>query len=100
MKITAKDICEIVEGEIVGDPNVIISGPSKIEEGVKGTISFLANPKYNSFAYSTEASALLVAKDFVPIQDIKPTLIKVENVYSSLSKLLHSFEHNKMGWNF
>ena len=95
MKITAKDICDIVEGEIVGDPNVVISGPSKIEEGIKGTISFLANPKYNSYAYSTKASALLVAKDFIPMQEIKPTLIKVENVYTSLSKLLQSFEQKE-----
>jgi UDP-3-O-[3-hydroxymyristoyl] glucosamine N-acyltransferase len=93
MKITTKDICDMVQGELVGDPDVIIKGPSKIEEGKKGTISFLANPKYNTFAYSTEASALLVSKDFVPTQEIKPTLIKVENVYSSLSKLLSSFNH-------
>jgi UDP-3-O-[3-hydroxymyristoyl] glucosamine N-acyltransferase len=93
MKITTKDICDMVQGELVGDPDVIIKGPSKIEDGKKGTISFLANPKYNTFAYSTEASALLVSKDFVPTQKIKPTLIKVDNVYSSLSKLLSSFNH-------
>ncbi|WP_235296849.1 UDP-3-O-(3-hydroxymyristoyl)glucosamine N-acyltransferase [Portibacter marinus] len=93
MHITTKDICDIVQGELVGDPDVIIKGPSKIEEGKKGTISFLANPKYNTFAYSTEASALLVSKDFQPTKEIKPTLIKVENVYSSLSKLLSSFNH-------
>lgn len=93
MKITTQDICDIVQGELVGDPDVIIEGPSKIEEGKKGTISFLANPKYNTFAYSTKASALLVSKDFVPTQEIKPILIKVDNVYSSLSKLLSSFNH-------
>ncbi len=93
MKITTKDICDIVQGELVGDPDVIIKGPSKIEEGKKGTISFLANPKYNTFAYSTKASALLVSKDFQPKKKIHPTLIKVENVYSSLSKLLSSFNH-------
>ena len=93
MKITTQKICEIVKGELIGDPNLIIEGPSKIEEGKAGTISFLANPKYNTYAYSTEASALLVSKDFIPIQKIKPTLIKVENVYESLSKLLSSFEN-------
>lgn len=93
MKITTKDICDMVQGELVGDPDVIIKGPSKIEDGKKGTISFLANPKYNTFAYSTEASALLVSKDFVPTKEIKPILIKVDNVYSSLSKLLSSFNH-------
>lgn len=93
MKITTREICEIVKGELVGDPNLVISGPSKIEEGIEGTISFLANPKYNTFAYSTSASALLVSRDFVPNQEIKPALIKVDNVYSSLSKLLSSFEN-------
>ncbi len=93
MKITTRDICEIVKGELVGDPNLVIEGPSKIEEGKVGTISFLANPKYNTFAYSTKASALLVSKDFIPTKKIKPTLIKVENVYASLSKLLASFNH-------
>ncbi|MCL4107364.1 UNVERIFIED_CONTAM: hypothetical protein GTU68_067275 [Idotea baltica] len=93
MKITTKDICDIVQGELVGDPNLVIKGPSKIEDGKQGTISFLANPKYNTFAYSTQASALLVSKDFEPTKQLKPTLIKVENVYSSLSKLLSSFNH-------
>ncbi len=91
MKITTKDICELVNGELIGDPNLIIEGPSKIEDGKAGTISFLANPKYNTFAYSTKASALLVHKDFVPTEELTPTLIKVENVYTSLGKLLNSF---------
>lgn len=95
MKITTKDICDIVQGELIGDPNLIIEGPSKIEEGKEGTISFLANPKYHTFAYSTQASALLVSKDFTPKQKLKPTLIKVENVYSSLSKLLHTFNYKE-----
>lgn len=92
MKITAQEISNIVQGEIEGDPDVIINRPSKIEEGEEGTISFLANPKYHEYAYSTKASVLLVSKDFHPEKTIKPTLIKVENVYSSLSKLLSSFE--------
>jgi len=91
MQITAKDIALIVNGEIVGDPSVKISSPGKIDEAVTGNISFLSNPKYTHFVYTTEASAVLVSKDFVPESEVKATLIKVDDVYTSLGVLLQQF---------
>ncbi|HHH49814.1 MAG TPA: UDP-3-O-(3-hydroxymyristoyl)glucosamine N-acyltransferase [Saprospiraceae bacterium] len=91
MQITAQQISELVNGTIEGDPNVKIFGPSKIEEGKKGTISFLANNKYEAYAYTTKASALLVSNDFQASQKITATLIRVENVYASLAFLMEYF---------
>lgn len=88
MKITAAQIAEVLDGEIVGDPTVSVSNLSKIEEGKEGTISFLANPKYQSFIYTTQASVVIVNKSFISDQPIAATLIKVDDAYKSFSKLL------------
>ncbi len=91
MQVTAKDIADILGGEVVGDPSTIITGPGKIEEAVAGNISFLSNPKYTPHIYTTEASAVLVNKDFIPEQEVNATLIKVDDVYASLGVLLQQF---------
>lgn len=91
MQITAKQISQLVNGTIEGNPDVKINGPSKIEEGKAGTISFLANSKYEAYAYSTKASALLVSNDFQAAQAVTATLIRVENVYASLAFLMEYF---------
>jgi len=91
MLITAKELSVLLDGEIVGDPSVEVHSPSKIEEGVEGTISFLANPKYESYVYSTKASILLVDRGFSPSQTIDSTLIKVDDVYASIGNLLNKF---------
>jgi UDP-3-O-[3-hydroxymyristoyl] glucosamine N-acyltransferase len=91
MQISAKALAEILQGTIEGDPDVVVEGPSKIEEGKVGTISFLANPKYEQYAYSTQSSILLVAKDFVPKAPVNATLIRVEDVYASVAALLKQF---------
>lgn len=91
--ITTSQISQLLHGELQGDPNLIIKGPSRIEEGSEGTISFLANPKYESFIYETRASAVVVGKDFTPTQPIQATLIVVEDVYQSLAKLLSLYNH-------
>ncbi len=91
MKATAQELAEILNGEIIGDPMITVHAPSKIEEGTIGTISFLANPKYEKFVYTTNASILLVGKDFIPKQDISSTLIKVDDVYASVGSLLNAF---------
>lgn len=88
MEITAAQIAEYLEGEIVGDPSVIVSKLSKIEEGTPGSISFLANPKYNHYIYSTNASVVIVNKTFKPEGAVKATLIRVEDAYKTFSKLL------------
>ena len=80
MRVTVAMIAQLVQGDIEGDPQVEILGPAPIEAGTPGTISFLADAKYEAFAYQTESSALLVDRTFTPQQSIKATLIRVENV--------------------
>jgi len=96
MKFTAEQIAGILEGDIVGDPNVEVSRLSKIEEGTIGSLTFLANPKYKSFIYSTQASIAIVNRDFKPEQDISTTLIKVDDAYKSFSKLLEYYNQIKL----
>ena len=68
---------------------------AKIEEGIPGAISFLSNPKYTHYIYDTQSSIVLVNKDFEPEKEIKTTLIKVDNAYESLAKLLNLYEMSK-----
>ncbi|MBT8220142.1 MAG: UDP-3-O-(3-hydroxymyristoyl)glucosamine N-acyltransferase [Bacteroidia bacterium] len=93
MQITAIELCKLLNGTIEGDPDVVIKGPSKIEEGTPGTISFFANPKYESFIYTTKASALLIPREFKPTKEVASTLIRVDNVYGAISQLLDAFGH-------
>jgi len=100
LKFTAKQIAGILDGDIVGDPEVEVSKLAKIEEGTKGTLTFLANPKYVQYIYSTKASITLVNKDFDSENDLQTTLIKVEDAYKAFSKLLEYYneiEMNKTG---
>lgn len=94
MEFSAQQIASILEGEIVGNPNETVSGLSKIEEGKKGTLSFLANPKYEDYIYTTEASIVIVNKSFEPQKDINKgtTPIKVEEAYSCFAKLLGMYD--------
>ncbi len=92
MQISATELSQLLDGTVEGDPTVTVSAPSKIEEGTPGTISFLANPKYESYAYQTQASILLVSKNFQPSHPITATLIRVENVYAAISFLLEKFD--------
>jgi len=88
MEYTAKEIADLLKGEIEGDADVVINGFSKIEEGRTGTLSFIANPKYNKYIYETEASAVLVNKDFSVNKPVNSTLIKVNNAYEAFATLL------------
>lgn len=88
MEFSANLIAQQVGGIVVGDGDVTVSTFSKIEEAKPGSITFLANPKYTKFVYSTEASIVLVRKDFVAEEPVKATLIKVEDPYATLSSLL------------
>ncbi len=100
MKFKAQQIADILEGEIVGNPDVEVSKLSKIEEGTEGSLTFLANPKYTSYIYSTRASIAIVNKSFLPENEIKITLIKVDDAYESFSKLLEYYnevKNNKVG---
>ncbi|WP_298519089.1 UDP-3-O-(3-hydroxymyristoyl)glucosamine N-acyltransferase [uncultured Kordia sp.] len=96
MKFTATQIAGILEGDIVGDPNTEVSKLSKIEEGTEGSLTFLANPKYTQYIYSTRASITIVNKDFTAEEELTTTLIKVEDAYKSFSKLLEYYNKVKM----
>jgi UDP-3-O-[3-hydroxymyristoyl] glucosamine N-acyltransferase len=96
MEFSANQIAEILNGKIEGDPNIKISYVSKIEEGKKGTLSFLANPKYTQYIYETEASIVLVNEDFKAERPVKSTLIRVENAYTSFAKLLEVYNKIKL----
>lgn len=93
MNISAQQISDLVDGTIEGDPDIMIHGPSQIENGQKGTISFLGNMKYESYVYTTEASVLLVSKTFEPTKDIEATLIRVHDVYGAIGTLLGMFQN-------
>lgn len=100
MRFKASQIAGILGGEIDGNPEIAVDKLAKIEEGVEGSLTFLANPKYTSFIYSTEASITIVNKDFIPEQEINTTLIKVDDAYKSFSKLLEYYnqvKNNKEG---
>lgn len=92
MKLNVGYIAKVLEGMVVGDNEQIISMPAKIEDAVNGNITFLANPKYEPYVYTTKASAILVPMDFNPISVLKVTLIKVDDVYTALSKVLSLFD--------
>lgn len=95
MEITAKTIAEYLGGEVVGNPEEKVSSPARIEQGKKGNICFFANPKYEHYIYDTKASVLLVNKSFVPKKEIPATLIKVDDAYASVAKLLEFFSSLK-----
>lgn len=88
MEFTANAIAALVGGKVEGDGNATVSTFAKIEEGVPGAISFLANPKYTHYIYSTDSSIVLVSKDFVAEHPVKATLIRVDNPYETVASLL------------
>ena len=92
MKFTAAQIAGILEGEVVGNPAAEVFKLSKIEEGTDGSLTFLANPKYAPFIYSTQATITIVNHNFIPEAEITTTLIKVEDAYLSFSKLLEFYD--------
>ena len=95
MKFTAEQIAGILEGTVIGDSNVEVFKLSKIEEGTKGSLTFLSNLKYTPFIYKTEASITIVNADFIPEKPISTTLIKVEDAYEGFSKLLEYYDRIK-----
>ena len=94
MEFSAEQIAGILNGEVFGNIDVTVKGLSKIEEGSIGTLSFLSNPKYEEYIYSTGASICIVNKTFVPIKEIPSTLtlIKVDDAYSCFAKLLEFYD--------
>ncbi|MEG0992622.1 MAG: UDP-3-O-(3-hydroxymyristoyl)glucosamine N-acyltransferase [Bacteroidales bacterium] len=95
MEFTAQQIADFLHGEILGDPTVKVNNVSKIEEGKPATLSFLANPKYTPYIYDTNASIVLVNRDFEPEAPVKATLIKVDNAYACIAMLLNMVEQSR-----
>lgn len=95
MKFTAEQIAGILDGEVVGNPNAEVYKLSKIEEGSDGSLTFLSNPKYLNFIYTTQATITIVNKSFFPENELSTTLIKVEDAYLSFSKLLEYYSQSK-----
>ncbi len=95
MEFTAKQIAELIGGRVEGNENTAVNTFAKIEEGKKGAISFLSNPKYTHYLYSTESSIVLVNDDLELEQEVKATLIRVKNAYEAVAKLLQLYESMK-----
>ncbi|UFH45825.1 UDP-3-O-(3-hydroxymyristoyl)glucosamine N-acyltransferase [Flavobacterium galactosidilyticum] len=95
MKFTAEQIAGILQGEVVGNPAVEVFRLSKIEEGSDGSLTFLSNPKYLNYIYSTKASVTIVNDTFVADTELTTTLIKVQDAYAAFSKLLAYYNEVK-----
>lgn len=95
MEFSAKQIAQFVGGQVVGNEDVTINTFSKIEEGKKGAITFLANPKYIHYIHETEASIVLLDESIDIEGDVKPTLIRVKNARDCVAKLLQLYQSMK-----
>jgi len=93
MEFTAEQIAALINGQVIGNPQVKVTGLAKIEEGLEGTLSFLSNPKYEEYIYSTKSSICIVNNSFDPSKILPSTLtiIKVEDAYSCFAKLLEAY---------
>ncbi len=96
MEFSAQQIASFLNGTVSGDPEVKVNNFSKIEAGRPGTLTFLANPKYEHYIYTTEASIVLVNNDFTPPAPVTATLILVPNAYAALAMLLNMVEQSKV----
>ena len=92
MEFTALQIAEILSGEIEGNPEVSINRLIRIDEDEQGGLSFLANPKYEPFIYTTGADIVIVSREFRPEKELKLTLIKVDDPYLALASLLEMYK--------
>jgi UDP-3-O-[3-hydroxymyristoyl] glucosamine N-acyltransferase len=96
MKFTAEQIAGILDGEVFGNPDAEVYKLAKIEEGTEGSLTFLANTKYSNYLYSTNATIVIVNKSYELENEVRATLIKVDDAYSSFSKLLEYYNQIKL----
>jgi len=92
MVFTAEQIAGLTGGTVEGDMQAQVTTFAKIEEGVKGALSFLANLQYEHYIYETQSSIVLVNRDFMPKQPVQATLVRVDNAYESVAKLLQLYQ--------
>lgn len=95
MEFTAASIAGFLKGEIEGNPDIKVNTVAKIEEGHQGALSFLSNPKYEHYIYTTASSVVLVNKSFIASQKIKATLIRVDNAYEAFASLLRLVDQSR-----
>jgi len=95
MEFSAQQIAALLGGTVEGNPEAMVNNLAKIEEGVPGTITFLANPKYTPHIYTTHASIVVVRTDFVATHPVESTLIRVDDPYTSFTKLLEMYDSMK-----
>lgn len=96
MEFSAKQIAQMLDGKVEGNENVVVNKLCKIEEGEEGGLSFLANPKYNHYLYSTKASIVIINEDFEQEEEIKTTVIRVKDAYSCFAKLLEIYNQYRL----
>ena len=94
MEFTVQQIADLLGGKIIGNASIKIQTLSKIEEGTPGSISFLSNPKYEPYLYTTNASAIIISDQYIPKKEVEPTLIVVKDPYTAFTILLN--EYNKL----
>jgi len=88
MQFTAQQLAQMLNGTVEGDPSVQVNQLGKIEEAEAGSLSFLANPKYEQYLYTTGASIVIINNDQALAEPVKATLIRVENAYMAITALL------------
>jgi UDP-3-O-[3-hydroxymyristoyl] glucosamine N-acyltransferase len=92
MEFTIRQIAALLDGDVLGDDSLTINQVAKIEAGQPGCVSFLANPKYEPYLYTTAASAVIVDKSFEPKSPVAVALIRVENAYLAFTRLLEEYQ--------
>lgn len=92
MEFSVHQIARLIEGEVKGEGDLIISGAAKIEEGKPGTIAFLANPRYEQHLYTTKATAVIVNRNLPLKKEVQTTLILVDDAYSAFTQLMHEYQ--------
>lgn len=95
MKLSAKELAEVLGGTVEGDSQAVVTSFAKIEHGKPGQLSFFANPKYEQYVYTSKASVMLVNNDFVPKEKVDSTLVRVPDAYSALAQLLKYVSEQK-----
>jgi UDP-3-O-[3-hydroxymyristoyl] glucosamine N-acyltransferase len=92
MTFPASQIAFIINGKVEGNADVAISSFGKIEEAQQGQLTFLANPKYEDFLYTTKASVIIINDAFELKQPVTATLIRVPDAYTAFATLLAKYQ--------
>ena len=98
MKLSAKELADVLGGVVEGNPQATVTSFAKIEHGKPGQLCFFANPKYEQYVYTCKASVLLVNSDFAPKEAVEPTLVRVPDAYNALAQLLKYVSDQKKSY--